>query len=203
MYSIYRDTEAKYVLFVTKNGIVKKTSLEEYVNTKKKNGIGAISLREGDSLAAVALVKEEPLILISKNGYSITFDSMEIGATSRMTTGVKGINLAEGDEVVAVLPVRNKADAVAIFTETGLAKKVAQTELVKQKRGGKGLMCYKPTDTSGLIAGAVMVSDEDNILIVGDKTSICIGATDIPALGRSSNGNQMIKSGKVIAVSKV
>ncbi len=203
MYSIYRDTEAKYVLFVTKNGIVKKTTLEEYTNTKKKNGIGAIVLREGDSLAAVSLVKDEPLIIVSKQGYVIRFDSMEIGSTSRMTTGVKGINLGADDEVVAALPIRNKDDALAIFSETGLAKKILPKEVVAQKRGGKGLICYKPTEASGLVAGAAMVSDEDNILIVSNKSSICIAATDIPALGRASIGNQMIKNGKVITVSKV
>jgi len=203
MYSIYRDTEAKYVLFVTKKGIVKKTTLEEYTNTKKKNGIGAIVLREGDSLAAVSLVKDEPLIIVSKQGYVIRFDSMEIGSTSRMTTGVKGINLGADDEVVAALPVRNKEDALALFSETGLAKKILPKEVVAQKRGGKGLICYKPTEASGLVAGAAMVSDEDNILIVSNKSSICIAATDIPALGRASIGNQMIKNGKVSTISKV
>ena len=203
MYSIYRDTDAKYVLFFTKNGIVKKTTLEEYTNTKKKSGIGAISLRDGDSLAAVSLVKDEPLVVITKMGYMIKFDSMEVGSTSRMTTGVKGISLGEGDEVVAALPVRNKDDAVAVFTETGLAKKMLPKEITVQKRGGKGLICYKPTDVSGNIVGAAMVSDEDNILIVGNKSSICVAATDIPALGRTGIGNQMIKSGKVSTISKV
>ena len=203
MYSIYRDTEAKYVLFITKNGIVKKTTLEEYTSTKKKSGIGAISLKEGDSLAAVSLIKDEPLIIITKQGYMIKFDSMEIGATSRMTTGVKGITLGEGDEVVAALPVRNADDAVAVFTETGLAKKMLPKEVIAQKRGGKGLICYKPTEASGCIVGAAMVSDEDNILIVGNKSSICVAATDIPALGRTGIGNQMIKSGKVSTISKV
>ena len=203
MYSIYRDTDAKYVLFVTKNGIVKKTTLDEYTNTKKKNGIGAITLREGDSLAAVSLIKDEPLIIVSKNGYVIRFDSLEVGATSRMTTGVKGINLGADDEVIAALPVRNKNDALALFSETGLGKKILPKEAISQKRGGKGLICYKVSDTTGPVRAAAMVSDEDNLLIVSDKTSICIAATDIPALGRASIGNQMIKSGKVKTVSKV
>ena len=199
MYSIYRDTDAKYVLFVTKNGIVKKTSLDEYINTKKKNGIGAISLREGDSLAAVCLVKDEPLILVTAGGYMLKFDSMEIGATSRMTTGVKGITLGKDDYVVSALPVRNSEDALALFTEKGIGKKILPKEIVSQKRGGKGIICYKDET----VAAAAMVSDEDSLLLVGDKTSICIAAKDVPALGRTSAGNQMIKSGKVITVSKV
>lgn len=203
MYSIYRDTDAKYVLFVTKNGIVKKTTLDEYTNTKKKNGIGAITLREGDSLAAVSLIKDEPLIIVSTNGYVIRFDSKEIGSTSRMTTGVKGINLDKDDYVVAALPVRNSDDALALFSETGLGKKILPKEAVTQKRGGKGLICYKTTEATGPVRAAAMVSDEDTLLVVSNKTSICIAATDIPALGRASIGNQMIKNGKVITVSKV
>ena len=203
MYSIYRDTEAKYVLFATKNGVVKKTALEEYVNTKKKNGIGAITLRDGDELASVVLIKDEPILLVTANGYVLKCDSKEFGATSRMTTGVKGINLGNNDALVAAIPIRNENDALALFSEGGLAKKVLPTELMSQKRGGKGLIFYKVADSTGPVSAAAMVSDEDNLLIVGDKKSICITATDIPALGRASIGNQMIKCSKVIAVSKV
>ena len=199
MYSIYRDTDAKYVLFVTKNGIVKKTALTEYIDTKKKTGIGAISLRDGDSLAAVCLIKDEPLILVTAGGYMLKFDSMEIGATSRMTTGVKGITLGKDDYVVAALPVRNSEDYLALFTEKGLGKKIAPKELINQKRAGKGIICYKDE----VVAAAAMISDEDSLLLVGDKSSICIAAKDVPALSRTSSGNQMIKSGKVMTVSKV
>ena len=203
MYSIYRDTDAKYVLFATKNGIVKKTALEEYVNTKKKTGIGAISLKEGDELAAVTLIKDEPLAIVTKQGYVLRFNSIEVSATSRMTAGVKGINLSEGDEVIAALPVRNPDDALALFSENGLGKKILPKETITQKRAGKGVVCYKATDATGPVRAAMLVSDEDNILLVGDKTSICISATDIPAMGRATIGNQMIKNGKVIAASKV
>ena len=203
MYSVYRDTEAKYVLFATKHGVVKKTTLDEYVNTKKKSGIGAITLREGDELASVVLVKDEPIILVTANGYVLKCDSKEVAATSRMTTGVKGINLGADDTLVAAIPVRNANDALAIFSEVGLAKKVLPKELIGQKRGGKGLIFYKTSESTGPVRAAAMVSDEDTILLVGDKNSICIAATDIPALGRASVGNQMIKNGKVIAVSKV
>ena len=203
MYSIYRDTDAKYVLFATKNGIVKKTALEEYINTKKKTGIGAISLKEGDELAAVTLIKDEPLAIVTKQGYVLRFNSIEVSATSRMTAGVKGINLSEGDEVIAALPVRNPDDALALFSENGLGKKILPKETITQKRAGKGVVCYKTTDATGSVRAAMLVSDEDNILLVGDKTSICISATDIPAMGRATIGNQMIKNGKVIAASKV
>ena len=203
MYSIYRDTDAKYVLFVTKNGLVKKTALDEYVKTKKKTGIAAISLKDGDELAAVSLVKDEPLILISEKGYGIHFDSLEVGATSRTTSGVKGINLGDDDKVVAAIPIRNKTDKLAIFVQNGLAKKFDLSELPIQKRGGKGLMCYKPTDSTGMVSAATMIEDGDSVLILGDKSSICIDATEIPTLGRPSIGNQVIKNSKILSVSKV
>lgn len=203
MYSIYRDTDAQYVLFVTKSGLVKKTSLDEYVKTKKKTGIAAITLKEGDSLASVSLIKDEPLVLMTANGMSIRFDSKEIGATSRATSGVKGITLTGDDYVVSALPVRNVDDKLAVFAASGLCKKFALNELPVQKRAGKGLICYKPTDITGKVVTGALVSDEDNILVIGDKTSICVSATDIPELGRASIGNQIIKNSKVSSVSKV
>lgn len=203
IYSIYRDTDAKYVLFTTKNGLVKKTALDEYVKTKKKTGIAAITLREGDSLATVSLIKDEPIVIVSKNGMAIRFNSNEISATSRTTSGVKGIALNEGDEVIACLPIRHDTDNLAIFAKNGLAKKFPLSELVIQKRAGKGLMCYKPTDMTGEVSAAALIEDEDNILIVGDTSSICISASEVPMLGRASIGNQVIKNSKILSVSKV
>lgn len=203
IYSIYRDTDAKFVLFVTKKGIVKKTSLEEYIKTKKKNGILAITLKEGDELAAVSLVKDEDLILITENGMGIKFNSMEVSATSRATTGVKGITMGEEDKVIAALAVRSAEDKLAIFAMNGLGKKISLNELPLQKRAGKGLMCYKPSDSTGLISAATLVSDEDNILVIGNKKSICISAAEVPELGRASIGNQIIKEEKIKVVNKI
>ena len=203
MYSIYRDTDAAYVLFVTKNGLVKKTSLEEYVKTKKKTGIAAISIKDGDELAAVSLVKDEQLILVTKNGMAIRFDSKEVSPTSRATSGVKGINLGADDEIVAAIPVRNTDDKLAVFVNGGYCKKFGLDELPLQKRAGKGLMCYKPTDTTGKVVAATLVEDSDCVLILGDKSSICIEASEIPNLGRASIGNVVIKNSKVLSVSKV
>ena len=203
MYSIYRDTDAAYVLFVTKNGLVKKTSLEEYVKTKKKTGIAAITIKDGDELAAVSLVKDEQLIITTANGMAIRFDSKEVSPTSRATSGVKGINLADGDMVVSAIPVRNVNDKLAIFVNGGYCKKFGLDELPVQKRAGKGLMCYKPTDSTGKVVAATLVEDTDCVLILGDKSSICIEASEIPNLGRASIGNVVIKNSKVLSVSKV
>ena len=203
IYSIYRDTDAKFVLFVTKNGLVKKTSLEEYIKTKKKTGIAAIALKEGDSLASVSLVKDEDIVLLTAGGMGIRFNTSEVAATSRATSGVKGITLKENDYVVAAMPVRHSEDQIAVFAKGGLGKKFPMNELPVQKRAGKGLICYKPTENTGNVTAGALLSDEDSILLIGDKSSICIAATEVPILSRVSIGNQLIKNGTIYSVSKV
>ena len=203
IYSIYRETDAKYVLFITKNGIIKKTTLDEYIKTKKKSGIQAINIKEGDSLAFVTLIKDEQLMLVTKKGQVLRFDSNEVSASGRLTMGVKGINLAEGDEIVAALAIRDSSDSLAVFTEYGLGKKVSLSEFPLQKRGGKGLLCYKATSTSGDLSCATLVADNDIVLLAGAPGAICISGADISPLGRTATGNQIIKGSKVLSVSKV
>ena len=202
IYSIYRDTNAKYILFITKNGIIKKTPLEEYTKTKKKTGIAAIGLKEGDSLASVGLCSDENLILITHEGMGIKISLNEISASSRTAMGIKGITLKENDYVVAALPIRHETDQLAIFAEGGLGKKIKLDELPLQKRAGKGLMIYKPTSSSGKIVCGTLVEDSDMILLIGPLNSICISAKDIPLLSRPSLGNIMVK-GNINSVTKV
>ena len=202
IYSIYKDTDAKYVLFVTKKGLVKKTALTEYIGTKKSKGIGAINIKEGDALAAVSLVKDENLILLTKNGYCIKFRIDEIGITGRLTAGVKGINLAAGDEVVAALPIRHEEDNLAIFSEKGYGKQISLKEITAQKRGGKGLAVYKPS-LYGNVAAGQLINADDMVLIIGNKSSICVKGEEVPLMGRPASGNLMIKNSKILSVSKV
>lgn len=202
IYSIYRDTDAKYILFVTKNGLVKKTSLEEYTKTKKKNGILAINIKDNDELASVFLVKDEDIILITELGNAIRFNSMEFGSTSRATSGVKGISLKEGDAVSVALPIHDTKDELGIFFSSGIGKKIKLSELPAQKRAGKGLQIGKLGDKEW-VSAAALISDEDNILIVGNLTSVCISAKDIPSLSRPASGNIMIKGNQIKSVSKI
>ena len=199
IYSIYKDTDAKFVLFVTKNGVVKKTPIDEYIKTKKKTGISSISLREGDSLASIGLIKDEPIMLVTKNGMCIKFSSLDIAPTSRSTQGVKGITLNDGDEVVAALVVRDENDSLGIFAVNGNSKRVAASEFITQKRGGKGVICYKG---DGEVADAALLNDEDTVLIIGLSKSICISAKDISTLGRNAAGVIAIKD-RIQSISKV
>lgn len=200
--SLERKNNKKYVVFITKKGLFKKTLLEEYTKTKRTTGIAAINIKDGDSIANIELMDEEDMIIITKKGMSIHFETKDIAAIGRVTSGVKGINLSEDDEVLVGLPIRNEKDKVAVFTNLGCGKKTELSEFPLQGRGGKGVVIYKSTPGTGDIIGAVMINEEDNVLLVG-KTSICISATDIPLLGRPATGNIMIKNGNLTSVVKL
>ena len=200
--SLERKNNKKYVVFVTKQGLFKKTLLEEYTKTKRTTGIAAINIKDGDSIANIELMDEEDMIIITKKGMSIHFETKGIAAIGRVTAGVKGINLGADDEVLVGLPIRNNKDSIAVFTSLGCAKKTDVSEFPLQGRGGKGVVIYKPTPGTGEVIGAAMVTDEDNVLLVG-KTSICISAVDIPLLGRPATGNIMIKNGNLTSVVKL
>ena len=195
--SLHRQVLPKFAIFITKQGLFKKTLLTEYMSTKRNAGIAAIKIKEGDSVANVIFQDDEDIIIITKKGMSIKFPTKDIGTIGRLTTGIKGINLAEDDEVIAALPIHKDTDKVAIFTAGGLGKKVDLKDFPLQNRGGKGTIVSKEE-----IVGAAMVSDEDNILVVGNKSSICFSAKDIPLLSRSGLGNILIKNNRVLSVTK-
>ena len=201
--SLYRKTDAEYVLFFTKKGLVKKTTLEEYTKVKRSTGIAAINLKDGDSIANVTFVKDEEVLVATKNGMSIRFTTADISPIGRVTAGVKSIKLDEDDEVIIGLPIHNAKDSVAVFTENGYGKKTSLEEFPIQGRAGKGVMLYKPSKITGNVVGVSMVSNDDNILIVGKPNSICISAAEIPLLGRVSAGNIMIKGSTIKSIVKI
>ena len=201
--SLHRSSTPKYVIFITKNGMIKKTYLEEYMKVKRNAGILALNVKEGDAVVDIIFQDDEDLVLITKNGMSIKFKTDTITPIGRVAMGVKGIALKEDDEVVAGLPVHKETDVVGIFTEGGLGRKTALEEFPIQNRGGKGTIAYKPTESSGAVIGALMLSDEDNVLISGSYSSICISAVEVPLLGKTSTGNIMIKNNKVLSVTKI
>ena len=196
--SLHRKSTPKYVIFVTKNGMVKKSYLEEYTKTNRNTGIAALNVKENDEVVRIIFQDEEDMILLTKNGMSIKFATKEINPVGRAAMGVKGIKLSENDEIVAALPIHKTSDTVAIFTENGLGKKVSLEDFPLQGRGGKGTICSKSSIIKGL-----MISNEDNILICGNKSSICISAKDIPLLSKISQGNILLKDNKVLSATKI
>lgn len=196
IYSIYRDTNAKYLLFATKRGQIKKTSLDEYKSIKKKGCTSAIKLREGDEIAAVALVNDESIILTSSGGMCIHFDSTTIGATGRATMGVKAMNIKDDEGITGMVVVRDSTDKLAVFTSAGMGRRIDLKDFPKQTRGGKGVKI-------GDVVAMTLVADDDTLLVSGQKKNICIAAKDIPELGRLATGNQIIKGDRIISISKI
>ena len=200
IYSLYRNTEDKYVLFTTKNGLIKKIDLTEFTNLKRKSGVKVINFRENDSLANVSLIKDEDLLIITHLGQAIMIKS-DFGSSGRTAMGIIGIRLADGDYVVSALPIRNIKDNLAVFFEKGQGKRILLSEFGIQNRGGKGVKLTSAKNNS--ITCATLVDSSDTILASGETTSICISAQDLPLLGRTAVGNNIIKDSKVISVSKV
>lgn len=192
--SLSRTSAAKYVVFFTKQGLMKKTLLEEYTKVKRTTGIVAIKLNDGDSIANVEFLNEEDVLVITKNGMSIHFETKSVNPIGRIAAGVKSIKLSDNDEVVVGIPITSKEDKIAIFSSAGFAKKTDIKEFTPQMRGGKGLLIYKPSTTNGSIIGAAIVKDTDKILLTGQPNSICIAATEIPLLSRNAIGNIMLKA---------
>ena len=197
--TLTRDTDNKFILFATKKGIIKKVCCEEYDKTKR-TGVVAINLREGDSVADVTFINDEPIILITRNGMTIRFKSSDLPISSRTAQGVKGMNVAEKDYVIAALPIIDPNNHLAIVTKDNYGKRINLIELTTQNRGGKGVSCSKHP-----IAGAaITASEDDNILINGEEASIVIKTRNLPVVSRTSSGNLMLKNDmEIISMSKI
>ena len=201
--SLYRQTNAEYVIFITKKGLIKKTYLSEYMKVKRGSGIAAINIKEDDEICNVTFLKDEEMIIVTKNGMAIHFPTEDITPIGRIAAGVKAIKLSDDDEVLIGIPVHQNWDTLSIFTQKGYGKRITLQELPIQKRAGKGVAIYKPTNISGNIIGATMLEDNDNVLLIGKPNSICISSKDVPVLGRNSIGNIMIKNSQIISVVKL
>ena len=197
--SFERKTDAQYVIFITKKGQFKKTSIEEYKTVKKTTGIIAIKLNEGDTIANVVFANEEDFVIITENGMSIRFETKNIAAIGRNTAGVKSIKLNEDDRVLTGFPITSNTQHIAIIAENGLGKKMKIDDFILQGRAGKGISIYKESS----IRGAEPVSNEDNLLIIGKPNSICISVEDLPTLSKLGQGNQIIKNSIIQSVVKI
>ena len=195
--SLHRKTMPKYIIFITQNGIVKKSFIEEYFKTNRNNGIKALNIQEGDKLVKILFQDNEDLLLLSQKGMSIRFKTSDIGAIGRVATGIRGMKLNEGDKVITAMSIHKETDYVAIFTKDGACKKVALNEYPIQMRNGKGTIT-SPTE----IIGATMVDDNDNIAIFGSPNNLCISAKEISLLSKKAGGVKAIKSSIINSITK-
>jgi DNA gyrase subunit A len=195
--SLTEGKNPKYVLFGTKNGTIKKVPFEEYNKTKKTTGVKALTLRPDDSLVSVTFMDDEELLLVTKEGMAIRFKTADMPISSRTAMGIKGIKLNEGDNLLACIPI--KEQYLAIVTTSGKGKFVSFDEFVCQGRGGKGVKCSMAEN----VAAAIQANGKSDILIIGDKNSIRVSASDFPVISRMASGNHIIKNSNVVSIAQV
>ena len=197
--------ENNYLIMATRDGIVKKTKMQDYSNIRK-TGLLAISLREGDELIEVKITDgNDDVILITKNGMSIRFHETDVRTTGRVSMGVIGMNLDEDDEVVA-MQLDRQGEYLLIVSENGYGKRTLTSEFHVQNRGGKGLKCYKIMDKTGSVIGAKAVNDGDEIMMITNEGIVIrTGCDDISLLKRITSGVKLmdIKAEEGIKVANI
>lgn len=197
----YEDN--KNLFMVTKNGTVKKTSIMEFSNVRK-NGLMAINLREDDELIEVKTTSmETEIFLVTKHGMCIRFKETDVRPTGRASMGVIGMNLSDGDEIVG-MQLDHQGDSLLIVSENGLGKRTYLDEFTVQKRGGKGVKCYKITEKTGDVVGVKAVNDDHEIMMITTEGIIIqLRMEEISTLGRITSGVKMINLDDNVKVAKI
>ena len=206
MIPISNYDDNKNLFMITKKGIAKKTPLMEYSNVRK-NGLAAINLREDDELIEVKVTdKDSEIFLVTRFGMCIRFLETDVRATGRTSMGVIGMNLSDGDCIVG-MQLASQGDSLLIASENGLGKRTPMDEFTVQKRGGKGVKCYKITDKTGDVVGVKAVNDDNEIMMITTEGIIIqLRVQEISTLGRITSGVKLInlKDGvKVAQIAKV
>ncbi len=207
MFPVSEFNENSFLLMVTKNGIAKKTPLIEYANIRKK-GLQAISLRDDDELIEVKKTQNNDIaMLITKYGQCIKFKVSDVRRTGRNSIGVRGINLAERDEVVA-MQLESQGKALLFVTENGMGKRTLTSEFTLQRRGGKGLKCYKINEKTGNIVGVKAVNEDNEIMLITTEGIIIqMQVGGISILSRITSGVKLMDISKedivVASIAKV
>ena len=200
----FKDYDENNNLFmVTKKGIIKKTSVMEYGNIRK-NGLIAINLKEDDELIEVKITNKDcDIFLVTKQGMCIRFKETDVRNTGRMSMGVIGMNLNDGDEIIG-MQLNTQGDSLLIVSEHGLGKRTYIDEFTIQKRGGKGVKCYKITEKTGEVIGVKAVNDDHEIMMITTEGIIIqLRMEDISTLGRITSGVKMMNVDKDVKVAKI
>ena len=192
-----------YLFMATRNGLVKKTPIEDYANVRK-TGLAAISLREDDELIEVKFTdNKKDIILVTKFGQCICFHENDVRSTGRVSMGVRGINLIEDDEVIG-MQLTCQGDYLLIVSEKGLGKRTSIGEFTRQNRGGKGVKCYKITEKTGNVIGVKAVNSGNEIMMITTEGIIIrLECDGISILGRITSGVKLMDLKDDITVASI
>ena len=198
------NTNAEYVVFFTKNGLIKKTKLEEYKNLKKNCGTPAIKLKEGDEIANVTFLKDEEVIIITEKGMGIRFETKDISPIGRITMGRKAIKLTGEDKVLVGLPINRKTETKFILAgvASGYLVKIPVEAFTNQAPNGKGMKLMKVAADDIVINGTICTND-DNLLIVGTQHTKAINVSEVAESPRDSAGRAVVKNEQIKNLVKI
>ena len=206
-----KDTDyvnSMYLVMVTKNGIIKKTSLEQY-SRPRVNGINAIEIREDDQLLEAKLTTGTSEIMIAtRGGKCIRFPEEKVRSVGRTSIGVRGIDLSDGDEVIGMIVVNDmEKESVLVVSERGYGKRTAVEDYRITNRGGKGVITLNITEKTGDLIAIQSVTDEDGLMIINKSgVAIRMGLDALRIMGRNTQGVRLINlknSDEIAAVAKV
>ena len=206
-----KDTDyvnSMYVVMVTKNGVIKKTSLEAY-SRPRVNGVNAIEIREDDQLLEARLTTGESEIMIAtKNGKCIRFPEEKVRAVGRTSIGVRGITLEDNDEVIGMIIANDlEKESVLVVSEKGYGKRTAVEDYRVTNRGGKGVITLNITEKTGKLIAIQNVTDEDGLMIINKSgVAIRMAVEELRVMGRNTQGVKLINlkgSDEIAAVAKV
>ena len=200
MIPVTEVNESKNLLMVTKKGTVKKTNILEY----RKKGLIAITLRDDDELIEVKTTdKDSEIFLVTRQGMCIRFKETDVRSTGRSSMGVIGMNLADDDEIIG-MQIDSQGDSLLIVSELGYGKRTVLSEFHLQKRGGKGVKCYKIMEKTGDVVGVKAVTDENEIMMITDQGVIIqLRMEDIKVISRITSGVKMISLDDGVKVAKI
>lgn len=186
----YKDNQ--YLFMATKNGMVKKTPMNEYAYVRK-SGLQAISLRENDELIEVKTTDNtEEILMVTKNGMCIRFHENDVRVTGRVSMGVVGMRFDEEDEVIGMQTV-SQGECLLVASEKGYGKRTYVSEFKRQNRGGKGVLCYKVAEKTGCLIGAKLVDDHREVMLITNEGIIIrMGVSDISIIGRNTSGVKLM-----------
>lgn len=191
--------KSHYVVFATKNGTVKKTSLEAY-SRPRTNGVNAINIVEGDEVVDVRLTNgKNEIVLANRNGRAVRFDEDSIRTMGRVSTGVRGMKLDDGDDQVVGMIVVNNAETetVMVVSENGYGKRSQVEDYRKTNRGGKGVKTFSITEKTGRLVAIKNVTDDNDLMII-NKSGIAIrlAVSECRVMGRATQGVRLINLSK-------
>ncbi|MDO5564730.1 MAG: DNA gyrase subunit A [Eubacteriales bacterium] len=205
--SCEKDDEEQFIIFATKKGIIKRSKLSEYTKSRT-TGLKALNIKDDDELVQVKITKgNDDIFIITKKGKCVRFKENVLRAMGRTATGVRGMKVANDDEVIAMI-TSSEGEYILLVSENGIGKRTSIQEFSAKNRGGKGMICYKPSEKTGILVGAIAVNENDEIMIINEEGIIIktqVTEHTIRSMGRASTGVKLMQASnsKIASVTKV